>query len=66
MAMMPAGSNRVDNVIIVGPDGFEMEGFVMTEVQDAVICEPGMYHNPADGLFYFDAALTLLTRPDPA
>ncbi len=68
VAMIEASSNIVANVVAVEGDEKEMQmsGFYFVSSGDDVFCEPGMYYNPADDLFYFDAALTQLTRPDRA
>lgn len=63
MALIQSGSHKVDNVIVISEDGFSLDGFTLVEINNGVTCAPGMYYNPKDELFYFDASFTQLTPP---
>ena len=64
MAMIHRDSHLVENIIVVSGDGFEMADFILTELKEGTVCQPGMYYNPDDRLFYYDAGLTQLTPPE--
>lgn len=61
-ALLASGSNIVEN-IIVSDAGFTLEGYVAIEIKSGVFCQPGMFYNADDGLFYDDAAFTLINAP---
>ncbi|CAD7378240.1 hypothetical protein X12_001146 [Xanthomonas arboricola] len=56
-AMIQTGTDVVVN-IIVSDSGFTIDGFEFRALQDKSVCEPGMYFNRGDGLYYFDATFT--------
>ncbi|QJD69040.1 hypothetical protein HG421_15930 [Xanthomonas campestris pv. badrii] len=56
-AMIQRGTDVVVN-IIVSDSGFTIDGFEFRALQDKTVCEPGMYFNRGDGLYYFDAKFT--------
>ncbi|AOD13551.1 hypothetical protein VB151_10025 [Xanthomonas fragariae] len=65
-AMIQTGNDVVIN-IIVSESGFTIDGFEFRALQDTTVCEPGMYFNRRDGLYYFDAQFTQreLIAPEP-
>ncbi|PPT85980.1 hypothetical protein XarzCFBP7410_01810 [Xanthomonas arboricola pv. zantedeschiae] len=65
-AMIQTGTDVVVN-IIVSDSAFTIEGFEFRPLQDKTVCEPGMYFNRGDGLYYFDAHFTQreVIAPEP-
>ncbi|MCC5052016.1 hypothetical protein [Xanthomonas campestris] len=67
-AMIQNEADVVVNVI-VSDSGFTIDGFEFRALQDKTVCEPGMYFNRRDGLYYFDAQFTqreLIAPESPA
>ncbi|QCT18519.1 hypothetical protein FEM41_02110 [Jejubacter calystegiae] len=56
-AILENGSNKVKNVIIA-PERFSFKGNMLLKLNEQVICQPGMFYNKANGVFYYDAELT--------
>lgn len=50
-ALMKTGSGKVDNVILATED-YSLSGYILREVSENIYCNPGMYLNPADQLYY--------------
>ncbi|EIY8630644.1 hypothetical protein MOI73_002225, partial [Escherichia coli] len=40
--------------IIIAESGYEYDGAELIEYPESVFCQPGMFYNKADGLFYDD------------
>jgi hypothetical protein len=55
--MIQTGSDLVVN-IIVSESGFAIDGFEFRPIEESTMCEPGMYFNRRDGLYYFDPEFT--------
>lgn len=58
-AQIPIDSNIVENIILMSA-GFNLDGYSLIKIESDVCCQPGSYYNKDDGLFYDDAALTLI------
>lgn len=58
-AVLPEDSNQVENVIVATAD-FSLTGYILQVIQDGVFCEPGMYYNVSDGLYYQDQEFTTI------
>lgn len=58
-AQIPNDSNIVENIILMNA-GFNLDGYSFIEIESDTFCQPGSYYNKGDGLFYDDAALTLI------
>ncbi len=58
-AMLKIDSNYVENTI-VADDKFSITGFKLIKIEMDISCQPGMYFNDADGLFYDDAEFTTI------
>lgn len=58
-AVIKDGTQKVLSVINV-PDAYSINGYHLVEVKSNV-CHKGMYHNPADDVFYDDAAFTTIS-----
>ncbi|WP_413510825.1 hypothetical protein [Serratia liquefaciens] len=56
-AVLKIDSNYVENTI-VADDKFSMTGFKLIKIEADVFCQPRMYFNDADRLFYDDAEFT--------
>ncbi|MCO7512726.1 hypothetical protein NJH77_26140 [Serratia fonticola] len=56
-AMLKTDSNYVENTI-VADDKFSLSGFKLIKIEADVFCQPSMYFNDSDGLFYDDAEFT--------
>ena len=65
-AMIQTGDEVVVNVI-VSDSSFTIDGFELRALQDKTVCEPGMYFNRRDWLYYFDAQFTQreVIAPEP-
>lgn len=50
-ALIPEGSNVVENIIVAN-DSFKKKGYYTIKYYDSVFCQPGMYYNKNDSLFY--------------
>lgn len=50
-ALIPEGSNIVKNIIVEN-DSFKKNGYYAIRYYDTVFCQPGMYYNKNDNLFY--------------
>lgn len=61
LAMIPNGSNRVENTIVANDDSFCIEGYYFIDMTGK-FCEAGMYYNKDDGLFYYDKVFTILIK----
>lgn len=59
IALIPTGSNQVSNIIIAD-SGYTQDGYAAQVVASGVFCEPGMYYNEADSLYYQDEAFTVM------
>jgi hypothetical protein len=59
-AMLKIDSNYVENTI-VADDKFSLSGFKLIKIVADVFCQPSMYFNDADGLFYDDAEFTRIS-----
>ena len=64
--MIQTGDEVLVNVI-VSDSSFTIDGFELRALQDKTVCEPGMYFNRRDGLYYFDAQFTQreVIAPEP-
>ncbi|HBT4702527.1 TPA: hypothetical protein MB312_005174, partial [Klebsiella pneumoniae] len=40
--------------IIIAENGYEYAGADLVEYQESIFCQPGMFYNKDDGLFYDD------------
>ncbi|MFV8867601.1 hypothetical protein [Serratia fonticola] len=56
-AMLKTDSNYVDNTI-VADDKFSVVGYKLIKIEPGISCQPGMYFNEADRLFYDNATFT--------
>lgn len=58
-AMLENNSNYVDNTILAD-DKFSVVGFKLIKIEPEKFCQPGMYFNEIDGLFYDDEKSTVI------
>lgn len=63
-AVIPKKSNYVENTILAA-EGYTMTGFKVIALNGDVFCQPGMYWNEGDGLFYQDNEFTEIYPPSP-
>lgn len=56
-AMLRIDSNYVENTI-VADEKFSVAGFKLIKIGIDTSCQPSMYFNDSDGLFYDDAEFT--------
>ena len=56
-AALKAGSNVVENIILAD-DSYAIEGYTLQIISSGTFCDPGMYYNTADGLYYQDSAFS--------
>lgn len=60
-AVIKEGNNIVDNIILAD-ENYKIEGFNLHELDANTFCEPEMFLNFTDGIYYQDNAFTLI-RP---
>lgn len=58
-ALLSEDSIAVENIIVAEPS-FAQEGYFLVEIESDVFCEPGMYFNSGDGIYYQDEAFTYI------
>lgn len=58
-AMLKTDSNYVENTI-VADEKFSVSGFKLIKIETDISCQPCMYFNDDDGLFYDDAEFTTI------
>jgi hypothetical protein len=63
-AVIPKKSKQVENTILA-EDGFTVAGYKVIELSDDIYCQPGMYWNEEDGLFYQDEEFKEVYPPPP-
>ncbi len=54
LAMIVNDTTLVINTIVANDADFTMEGYYFIQILEGVFCQPGVYYNKADGLFYVD------------
>ena len=48
--------------IIIAESGYEYDGAELIEYPEGVFCQPGMFYNHSDGLFYDDKTFTKINQ----
>ncbi|HDE2134364.1 Uncharacterised protein [Klebsiella pneumoniae] len=54
--------NGIVKNIIIAESGYEYDGAELIEYPESVFCQPGMFYNKDDGLFYDDKELSKINN----
>jgi hypothetical protein len=63
-ALIKNGDNVVSNIIVANSD-YSLDGYYIIAIQSGVFCQPNMYYNKTDGVFYYDSKLSFIYPPSP-
>lgn len=61
-ALIKSGDIQVNNTI-QADEGLFIKGYVLQEVEADVFCEPGMFYNSEDGLYYQEKEFETILPP---
>ncbi|POW54576.1 hypothetical protein C3408_22225 [Candidatus Pantoea alvi] len=58
-AVLETGTNVVENIILAN-ESFVLDGYTLQLISNKVFCEPGMYYNVSDELYYQNPEFTTI------
>ncbi len=61
-ALIKSGNIQVNNTI-QADEGLVIKGYLLQEIQADVFCEPGMFYNVSDGLYYQEREFLTISQP---